>query len=65
MLVGPEGGWTDGELRLFGEHNLTPVKVTETILRVETAAVAAAAVAACWRAAQGLSTHHRSTGEEP
>jgi len=48
MLIGPEGGWTSEEIALFSEHDLTGVKLTETILRVETAAVAAAAVVACW-----------------
>jgi 16S rRNA (uracil1498-N3)-methyltransferase len=50
LLVGPEGGWTAEEIALFNEHGLTGVKLTETILRMETAAVAAAAVVACWGA---------------
>jgi 16S rRNA (uracil1498-N3)-methyltransferase len=49
LLVGPEGGWSPGEVdRMLGAR-LTPVALTRTILRVETAAVAAAAcVAALW-----------------
>lgn len=47
LLVGPEGGWTAEEIELFAGNNLTGVKLTETILRVETAAVTAAAVLAC------------------
>jgi 16S rRNA (uracil1498-N3)-methyltransferase len=47
LLIGPEGGWTDQELDLFRARNLTGVRLTETILRVETAAVAAAAVIGC------------------
>lgn len=43
-LIGPEGGWTDGERALFAEARLTPVRLTQTVLRVETAAIAAAAV---------------------
>jgi 16S rRNA (uracil1498-N3)-methyltransferase len=43
-LIGPEGGWTDDELAAFANAGLTPVRLTGTVLRVETAAVAAAAV---------------------
>lgn len=50
LLIGPEGGWTTEEIALFTEHGLTGVMLTETILRVETAAVAAAAILACWSA---------------
>ena len=46
LFVGPEGGWTDEELALFRARGVAPVKLTETVLRVETAAVVAAAVAA-------------------
>jgi 16S rRNA (uracil1498-N3)-methyltransferase len=55
LFIGPEGGWTDQELRRFSERNLTHAKLTETILRVETAAVTAAAVVACWRASLSAS----------
>lgn len=47
LLIGPEGGWTPGELDLFEAHGLTAVALTDTVLRVETAAVAVAAVVAC------------------
>jgi 16S rRNA (uracil1498-N3)-methyltransferase len=53
LLVGPEGGWTADELREMAEAGLTAVRLTETILRVETAAVAAAAVTAALRASSG------------
>jgi 16S rRNA (uracil1498-N3)-methyltransferase len=46
LLVGPEGGWTDSELKLFESAGVRFAKMTESILRIETAAVAAAAVAA-------------------
>ena len=46
LFIGPEGGWTDSEIKAFDEQSLTGVKLTATILRVETAAVAAAAIAA-------------------
>jgi len=47
LLIGPEGGWTDDELALFVRHGLRGLRLTDTILRVETAAVAAMAVVAC------------------
>lgn len=50
LLVGPEGGWSEGELECFEERHLTPITLGETILRVETAAIAAAAVVAALRA---------------
>jgi len=43
-LVGPEGGWTDGEMEAFEKAGFLPVKLTSTILRVETAAIAIAAL---------------------
>jgi 16S rRNA (uracil1498-N3)-methyltransferase len=48
LAVGPEGGWTPEEQTLFQEHRWMPVSLGSTILRAETAAVAAAAVAAAW-----------------
>jgi 16S rRNA (uracil1498-N3)-methyltransferase len=44
LLVGPEGGWTSDELNVFVASGLTPVRLGATILRIETAAVAAAAI---------------------
>jgi len=46
LLVGPEGGWSDGEIATFSQRHLTAITLGETILRVETAAMAAAAVVA-------------------
>jgi 16S rRNA (uracil1498-N3)-methyltransferase len=46
LLIGPEGGWTEEETRQLREAGLTPVSLGTTILRVETAAVAAAAIVA-------------------
>ncbi|HEX2972242.1 MAG TPA: RsmE family RNA methyltransferase, partial [Tepidisphaeraceae bacterium] len=46
LFIGPEGGWTEGEIELFQKAALTPVSLGATILRIETAAVAAAAIAA-------------------
>ena len=49
LFIGPEGGWTDPEHAAFDAAGLTPVRLTDTILRIETAAVAAAAVVMCMR----------------
>ena len=46
LLVGPEGGWTPEETLQLRAAGLTAVSLGATILRVETAAVAAAAVVA-------------------
>ena len=45
LLIGPEGGWTEEEMQSFNDAGLTGVSIARTILRVETAAVAAAIVA--------------------
>jgi 16S rRNA (uracil1498-N3)-methyltransferase len=44
VLIGPEGGWTPGELTEFAAADIHPMRLTDTILRVETAAVAVAAI---------------------
>lgn len=44
LLIGPEGGWTDVELSAFDRRAIGAVKLTGTVLRVETAAIAAAAI---------------------
>ena len=46
-MVGPEGGWTDAELAACRAAGCRPVTLTRTVLRVETAAVAVAAVVMC------------------
>ncbi len=43
-FVGPEGGMTDAEEQLLSEHGATPVRINANILRVETAAMAFAAI---------------------
>jgi 16S rRNA (uracil1498-N3)-methyltransferase len=50
IFIGPEGGWSDEEVASFEAAGLVACALTPTILRVETAAVTAAAVVACWRA---------------
>jgi 16S rRNA (uracil1498-N3)-methyltransferase len=46
LFVGPEGDWSEGEVAQFAKRHLTGMTLGETILRVETAAIAAAAVVA-------------------
>jgi 16S rRNA (uracil1498-N3)-methyltransferase len=45
LAVGPEGGWAEDELKLFAAANWIAVSLGETILRAETAAIAALAIA--------------------
>ena len=44
MLIGPEGGFTDDEVTLAESHGAKPISLGPHILRIETAALAAAAV---------------------
>jgi len=43
-FVGPEGGMTDAEEQLLNEQGAMPVRINANILRVETAAIAFAAI---------------------
>lgn len=45
LAIGPEGGWTPEELQLFHQAGWVAASLGETILRAETAAIAALAVA--------------------
>src|ERR1035437_4357664 len=45
LPIGPEGGWTAEEMSLFTTHNWTHVTLGPRILRAETAALAAIAIA--------------------
>jgi len=46
LAIGPEGGWTPEEMSLFTAHAWTHVTLGPRILRAETAAIAAIAIAA-------------------
>lgn len=45
LAIGPEGGWTEDELRSFASSHWIAASLGETILRAETAAIAALAIA--------------------
>jgi 16S rRNA (uracil1498-N3)-methyltransferase len=45
LAVGPEGGWTNAELGVAQAHGWESLNLGPRILRVETAAVALAAIA--------------------
>jgi 16S rRNA (uracil1498-N3)-methyltransferase len=45
LAFGPEGGWTEEELHLFQDHGWISASLGPTILRAETAAIAATAIA--------------------
>lgn len=46
LAFGPEGGWTESELKLFAGVGWIAASLGSTILRAETAAIAATAIAA-------------------
>ncbi|MGP8259094.1 MAG: RsmE family RNA methyltransferase [Acidobacteriaceae bacterium] len=46
LAIGPEGGWSAEEISLFTQHEWTHVTLGPRILRAETAAIAAIAIAA-------------------
>lgn len=45
LALGPEGGWSDDEVALFGRNGWVAATLGATILRAETAAIAATAIA--------------------
>ncbi|HLK34710.1 MAG TPA: RsmE family RNA methyltransferase, partial [Terriglobales bacterium] len=44
LAIGPEGGWTNQELQSFAQAGWKSASLGKTILRAETAAIAAVAV---------------------
>jgi 16S rRNA (uracil1498-N3)-methyltransferase len=44
LAIGPEGGWAPEELNLFADFNWQPASLGKTILRTETAGIAALAI---------------------
>ena len=53
LFIGPEGGWTPAELAAFGAAGITTVRLGESILRIETAAIAAGALVATLLCGEG------------
>ena len=45
LAIGPEGGWAEDELKMFQQQGWTSASLGPTILRAETAAIAATAIA--------------------
>lgn len=54
LAFGPEGGWTHAELQIFRESGWTWASLGSTILRAETAAIAALAVVLAEMRAPGV-----------
>lgn len=50
LIIGPEGGWTADELKLLDLPAVRRVRLVQSVLRVETAAIAAAALVLSWAA---------------
>lgn len=47
LLIGPEGGWTEEEIGALDAAGARGARLTQTVLRVETAAVLAAGIVQC------------------
>ncbi len=48
-VIGPEGGWSKGEIEFFNKSKISFVKLSETILRTSTATVNATSILNQWR----------------
>lgn len=44
FLIGPEGGWSPKEIKMFDDAKIKSVKISQNVLRAETAAIALLAV---------------------
>jgi 16S rRNA (uracil1498-N3)-methyltransferase len=60
LLIGPEGGWTDAEIAVFAAKKVSGNGLTTTVLRLETAAIAAASVVMTLAAEAGTSNRDAS-----
>jgi RsmE family RNA methyltransferase len=60
-FVGPEGGWTPEELDALTAHGCQPISLGPNILRIETAAIALAAIV---HVAQGAAEHKTENNPE-
>lgn len=40
IFIGPEGGWSDVDRKLFLDHDVKPLSLGDTVLRAETASIA-------------------------
>lgn len=45
IFVGPEGGWSEGEEKIFDESGFTKIKLTDTVLKADTGAQAIVSLA--------------------
>jgi len=61
VLVGPEGGWTDDERRAASEAGAVPASFGPHVMRIETAAVAAAAIVLERLARDRVPAHERES----
>ena len=48
-VIGPEGGWSKGEIEFFIKNKIAFVKLSESILRTSTATVSATLILSQWR----------------
>ena len=48
-VIGPEGGWSNGEISFFKEKKIEFTKLSESILRTSTASITASSMLSQWR----------------
>jgi 16S rRNA (uracil1498-N3)-methyltransferase len=48
LLIGPEGGWSDLEIELFNNKKIPLYKISDSVLRAETAAILASGIIGVW-----------------
>ncbi len=48
ILIGPEGGWSDEEIKLFAAAKIPLYKINNAVLRAETAAIAVSGIIGLW-----------------